>query len=436
VPALEPTLSPSPSRAPPPRLLPIFYFGLGHLALMLALLVPACKPASIDSFFFQPRMFYVVHLLTLGWITHSIIGATYLAAPMALRMTLTAGKLDAWVCAAVAIGAAGVISHFWIDEYSGLAWSGLVLLLAFGAIASRVWAALANAQSPLPIRVTCGLAYFNLIATAVFGSLLSINKSTPFLPGNHLQDVYAHAHGGLAGWALLMLIAVGSRMLPMYLPAKPAKGWVLWLPVVFVEGGVIAFVLSAFYQPEYARFAGVAIALGVASFLLQVVGMFRRRVPAPKAMRRPDYGMLLAMQALVYLLASAGLGLYLVFAEQLSLAGVMVYGTFVLLGLFGQIILGIEMRLLPMFAWLQAWARSGYKELPTSPHAMPLRPAQLAALVLWTIGVPLLAWGLAEARHTLVSTGAWILLAGSLSATIGTAVVLRHALRRYNAERA
>jgi len=416
--------------------LPIVYFGLGHVALIWALSIPALSPASIDTFFFQPRMFFVVHLLTLGWITHSIIGATYLAAPMALRMTLPAGRLDGLVCASVAIGASGVIAHFWLDEYSGLAWSGLTLLIAFLAIAVRVWIALAKAASPLPVRVACGLAYFNLLVTAVLGSLLSINKEHPFLPGNHLQDVYAHAHVGLVGWALLMLISVGSRMLPMYLPAKPAKGWVLWVPVVLVQGGVTAFVLSWFYEPGFARWSALLMAAGGASFLLQVVGMFRRRVPAPKGMRRPDYGMIMALQALIYLLASTVLGLYLIFAERLSLGAVMVYGTFTLLGLFGQIILGIEMRLLPMFAWLQAWTRSGYKELPPSPHVMPLRAAQLAALVLWTAGVPMLAWGLAEARHSLVSAGARVLLAGSLAAMLGTAIVLRHALRRYNAERA
>jgi len=423
-------------RPPPPRLLPICYFAIGHVALILALLVPALEPASIDSFFFQPRMFYVVHLLTLGWITHSIIGATYLAAPMALRMTLPASRLDAAICASVAIGASGVIAHFWLDTYSGIAWSGLMLLLAFGAIAIRVWKALRTAGSPVPVRVACALAYFNLFATAIFGMLLSMNKSDAFLPGNHLQDVYAHAHVGLVGWALLMLISVGSRMLPMYMPAKPAEGWVLWVPVVLVQTGLTAFVLATFYAPEYARWCALCIACGVASFLLQMAGLFFRRVPSPKAMRRPDYGMLLSLQALGYLLVSTGLGLYLVFAERLSLPGIMVYGTFVLLGLFGQIILGVEMRLLPMFAWIQAWTRSEFKQLPTSPHEMPLRPAQLGALVLWTVGVPTLAWGLADARHTLVSAGAWILLAGSFSAVLGTVIVLRHGLRSYNQERA
>ena len=279
------------------------------------------------------------------------------------------------------------------------------------------------------MRIACGCAYLNLLATAVFGMLLAINKSRTILPGNHLQDVYAHAHVGLVGWALLMLIAVGSRMIPMYLPAKPAKGWVLWVPVTLVQVGVWSFAAAWMYAPELARWAGVCMAAGVAAFLLQMAGLFRRRVPAAKAMKRPDYGMLLSMQALIYLLLSTGLGLYLLFAERLNLGGVMVYGTFVLLGLFGQIILGVEMRLIPMFAWIQAWTRSDFKELPTSPHEMPLRPAQLLALVLWTAGVPTLAYGLAEAHHTIVSIGAWILIAGSLCAAIGTAVILRHALK-------
>jgi hypothetical protein len=418
-----------PSREPPPRILPIVYFALGHVSLVLALLVPALEPASIDSYFFQPRMFFVVHLLTLGWITHSIVGATYLAAPMALRMTLRAGKLDGVVCAAIAIGASGVIAHFWLDEYSGVAWSGLILLLAFGAMAVRVWIALFHAKSPAAVRVAFGCAYLNLLLTALLGTLLAINKITPFLPGNHIQDVYAHAHLGLIGWALLAFVAVGSRMLPMFLPARPPSGKKLWVPVALLQGGVFGFVAAWAYAPAMARWAALALAAGIAAFLLQVIGMLRNRLPAPPKMPRPDPGMIVARQALVYLLASTGLGLYLVFAERFSLGGVMVYGTFALLGFFGQIILGIEMRLLPMFAWLQAWTASGHQELPPSPHVMPLRSAQFAAMALWTTGVPILAYGLATTEHRVVSTGAWIVLIGSLAALAGTAKVLAYVRR-------
>jgi len=418
------------SREPPPRTLPIVYLAIGHVSLVMALLVPALEPASIDSWFFHARMFFAVHLLTLGWITHSIIGATYLAAPMAMRMALPAGKLDGWICAFVVIGASGVVAHFWLNTYSGIGWSGVLLLTAFLAIAVRVWSALRKAGAPAPARLGCALAYFNLLLTAVLGMLLAINKHNTILPGDHLQDVYAHAHVGLVGWALLMVVSIGSRLLPMYLPAKPAEGPITWAPVVLLETGVIGFAVARVYAPELARWGAVAMAAGVGAFLLQVVGMLRRRLPAPKKMHRPDFGMLIALQGLIYLLAAVGTGLYVVFAERFSAPAVMVYGTFALLGFLGQIILGIAMRLLPMFAWLQAWTGSDFKQLPTSPHEMPSRPLQLLSLLLWTGGVPTLAAGLATASHRTVSTGAWLLIAGSLAAAISTGLVLRHAYRR------
>ena len=227
-----------------------------------------------------------------------------------------------------------------------------------------------------------------------------------------------------------MVVAVGSRMLPMYLPAKPAEGWVTWVPVVLLQGGVIAFALAWMFEPALARWGAAMMAAGVVAFLAQVVGMLRRRLPAPQKMKRPDWGVLIALQALIYLLAALVTGLYAVFAERFSLPAVMAYGVFALLGFLGQIILGISMRLLPMFAWLQAWTGSDFKELPTSPHEMPLRPLQLLALICWTGGVPTLAAGMATAHHVAVSTGAWLLVAGSIAASISTAKVLRHAYNR------
>jgi hypothetical protein len=413
-----------PRRDAPPRRLPIVYFALGHGALFTALLVPALAPASIDSFFFHARMFFVVHLVTLGWITHSILGASYLAAPMALRANLTAGKADNWACAGVAIGASGVVAHFWLEEYSGIAYSGGMLLVAFGYLAVRVWKALAQAGTDTSVKWLVGCAYFNLLATAVFGTMLSINKIVPFLPGNHLQDVYAHAHVGLIGWAAQMVMGVGLKMLPMYLPARPPGGRAGWILLVCMQGGLMLLAAAWMFAPELAKWAALLPAAGVATFLGLVARMLSNRLPAPPKMRRPDVGMLHALQALCYLAIATGTGLYIVFAERLELGPIMAYGVFVLLGFFGQLILGIEMRLLPMYAWLSSWTKNEYKALPTSPHEMPLRPLQAVCFALWTLGVPLFAYGLWYASHRLVSVSAWMLLAGTLAATISTFKVL------------
>jgi hypothetical protein len=139
--------------------------------------------------------------------------------------------------------------------------------------------------------------------------------------------------------------------------------------------------------------------------------------------------MLHALQALLYLLACAGIGLFLAYADGPRPALHMVYGVFGLLGFLGQIVVGVGMRLLPRFAWTQAWAASGHATLPPNPHVMPVRALQLAALLLWSAGVPTLAFGLWADAHGVVSAGAWLLLAGVLGATANTARVLRVAWR-------
>jgi len=416
---------PSPTRAAPPPRLPVAYFALGHAALLTALLYAALKPAAIDSWFFQPRMFAVVHLVTLGWLTHSILGATYLAAPMALRAELPARRADGWACAFVAIGASGVVAHFLIEEYSGVAYSGGMLLLAFSYLAARVLRALRTAGAERPVKALVATGYVDLLLAAVFGTLLSINKHHPFLPGNHHHNVYAHAHAGLVGWGLLTAMGMGLRMLPMYLPARPPAAKSAWALLVLVEGGMLAMGACWMTAPAFVRWPALLVAAGIVWYLALVGRMLGNRLPAPPALRRPDIGMLHALQAFAYLLLAAGTGLYVLFAERIEQRAIMAYGTFVLLGFFGQLILGIEMRLLPMYGWLRTWTGSGFKELPVSPHERTVRPLQAVSFVAWTIGVPVLAYGLSHQHHATVSSAAWLLATGTCAAAASTVRALR-----------
>jgi hypothetical protein len=109
---------------PPPRLLPILYFGVAQAALILAFAAVAIDPAGVSGFFYHSRIVAVVHLITLGWITSSILGSLYLVGPIALRMPLPARRPDYAAFALVAIGLIGMVAHFWIAEFRGMAWSG------------------------------------------------------------------------------------------------------------------------------------------------------------------------------------------------------------------------------------------------------------------------------------------------------------------------
>ena len=64
--------------------LPLAYFALAHASLAAALVALVASPDLPGGFFYHPRMIALVHLLTIGWISGSILGSFYVVAPLAL----------------------------------------------------------------------------------------------------------------------------------------------------------------------------------------------------------------------------------------------------------------------------------------------------------------------------------------------------------------
>jgi hypothetical protein len=94
--------------------IPLLYFVFAHICLAMALAVLVVRPDLPGGFFHHPRMIAVVHLVTLGWISGSILGAFYIVGPLALRLLLSPGTRDRVVFASFAIGVLGMVAHFWM----------------------------------------------------------------------------------------------------------------------------------------------------------------------------------------------------------------------------------------------------------------------------------------------------------------------------------
>ena len=119
------------------RVLPVIYFAAGHAVLVAALILVALRPEAIAGFFLHPRLAAVVHAITLGWLTTSILGALYVIWPVALGQPLRVGKLDFIACVLALGGAAGVLAHLWINDYVNVGWSGLLLGCAAVLLVAR-----------------------------------------------------------------------------------------------------------------------------------------------------------------------------------------------------------------------------------------------------------------------------------------------------------
>lgn len=126
---------------------------------------------------------------------------------------------------------------------------------------------------------------------------------------------------------------------------------------------------------------------------------------------QPDYSVLHATAAGIWLIAAIVMGLVLLIVptSERSLRLAMAYGVAGLVGFLSQLILGMEIRLLPMYAWYWRFADTGFKGPVPAPQTMGSQAIRRAVFWAWTAGVPLLAAGFFFEAAALVGVAGWAL---------------------------
>ena len=322
------------------------------------------------------------------------------------------------------------MSHFWLNEYNGMTWSAATVIVAVAAVGFRVLRSLWRGRCPAGSRTAITLAFLNLSLAGTWGVLLGLEKQgIHVLPSMILPDVFAHAHVAALGWATM--IAVGSlpRLLPMFLPAAmpdestgTRTAWALEIGVLLLFVGFVAW-------PPAAPIGTAVVLFTLAGLATTTLRLRDNSRPAPRGLRRPDFGVLHALQSVAYLIACLVLAIYLVIVplSELQLRVMTVYDVLGLLGFLGQLVIGVQMRLLPTVAWIQGYVGSGFEAPPLSQYDMADRRLQAMTFAAWTLGVPLLAGGgVLEALWTVSLASALLLLATTASAINGVRV-WRHA---------
>jgi hypothetical protein len=420
----------TPTAKIPAQLLPLLYLGTAHVALGAACLATGLWPQAVAGFFYHSWLIGSVHLVTLGWITFSILGAIYIVGPLALRMEMTVRRADSAAYACAAIGLIGMVGHFWIAQYTGMAWSAGAVAAGVFYTTIRIVAAVRRAHLPRAVKLHLMLACVNLWIAASMGVLVAINKVLPFLPGFVLAHVFAHAHLAALGWATMMVVGVGYRLLPMIFPSKMPSGRSIYVSAALLETGVLGLFVTLLLQSAKARFFGVAIVAGLAAFAAHVAWMRKRPVSKPAGAPGIAFELWHAGSAGASLLIAVAIGLWLLTVPTTprTLHAAAAYGVFGLIGFLAQMIVAMEARLLPMVTWFWAYGRSGYRVPPPSPHVMRDRWLQGLVFIGWTVGVPALAAGMAQESARYVAIGAWSLFSGVAIAALDNILVVRRAL--------
>ncbi|HEX7282731.1 MAG TPA: hypothetical protein VF239_11790 [Vicinamibacterales bacterium] len=412
----------------PSSALPLAYYLAAYAGFGAALLVLFVDPALPGGSFYHSRFVALVHLLTLAWLSGSILGSLYIVGPLVLRLPMRAGKADWIAFGSFLLGTSGMVAHFWINTYDGMAWSAMLVAASIASVGARVIRGLRRARIPFGVRLHVGLAFFNVLAAAAFGMVIGFDRSRGFLTVSPLSMMFAHAHIAAVGWVAMLVIGLSYRLIPMMLPAAMPSGRSLAISAILIECGLAVLTVELITSTGGGWLGAVTIVAGLVSFVARVRWMLARRQPRPPALPPRDWSTWQIHMAFAWLLIAVVTGLVLTGtpADQDRLTLMWVYGVAGLVGFLAQMVAGMQGRLVPIYAWYRAYAASG-----TAPsraaNALPSAPFARSILLCWAVAVPLLTWGLAFADRIAIRVGAASLLIGLAAGATYISYMLRRA---------
>jgi hypothetical protein len=190
-----------------------------------------------------------------------------------------------------------------------------------------------------------------LLLTTIFGTLLVYNFTFVVFQSDSVRYLPLHAHMGIAGWFLLLVIGVGSRLVPMFLISKYTNTALLWIIYVLLNSGLLGFIVFYLYFPEnyyhYVPVAAILASLGL--FGYYCYNAFDQRIR-----RQVDEPMKISLLSVIMMLVPVLMLLVIIgslLAGAVHTRWVLLYGFVIFFGWITAIILGMTFKTLPFIIW-------------------------------------------------------------------------------------
>ncbi|MEO8331402.1 MAG: hypothetical protein ABI479_03150, partial [Gallionella sp.] len=370
----------------PPISVPLRYFAMAPLFLVLAALMLAKGGSDSFADIHSPALLAATHCITLGFITMIMLGATQQILPVLIGSPMPGSGLVAWLTLVPLIAGTLLLSAGFMlskPELLDLSWPLLGWAFMIFIVASLISLARATARNATKTAIL--LSICSLAGAVIFGMLLArgyaTGKSIPYA-----QLAQAHVSLGLGGWVMLLIVGVSYQVVPMF---QLTPGYPKWLtaslaPAIF--SALLLNLMLLLFQPMPQWIAylaeillwSLAICFAVATLRLQ--SQRRRRVPDATLsfFRLGMYSLLLsALLGLTSLLSPVSI-------DHLGALSVLVF----FLGFVMSVIHGMLYKIVPFLVWFHLF-RGGVKT--GVPNMKKIIPEPLMWRHLWLHGGTLLA---------------------------------------------
>jgi len=408
------------SRAPSPTL-PLGFLAVAALAFLVAGCALPWLAGDLTGHYYHPRVLALTHTLTLGWITLTILGASYQLIPIVLNQPVWSERLGRWELGLMALGVAGVVSHFAIASWSGLVWSAGLVAIGVGAHLLNTAMTLRGLEHWSFTAWLMAMGFAGLALTTAFGAALGVEHVRAFLPGDFYARLHAHIHLALLGWVLPVVFGVSAHVYPLFLLAPRPGRRVVTIQAWGLGVGVPAVVLGLLVAPPLAAAGALAVAAAAIAHVVWVASLLRTS-------RRPafDWALRFLAAGAAYLAIATGLGLALALDVIGGPRWALAYGVVVLGGWASLTIVGMMLKIVPFLVWYRVYAPLAGRT--PVPGLADLRwPAtETVAFIALTGGIGALALAVAAGHAAAVQAASVVVFVGALAFAATIASILYH----------
>lgn len=386
------------------------FYAYAALSFLMATLLMVINVSSFTEHYFNPHTLAITHAMALGWGTMIILGASHQLFPVMIE-----GKLHSNILAYISFGFAAIgipllVAAFYDFDMGAIAITGAVCInIAVLSYVLNLGLSIYHSKSNNVHAIFAFTSVIWLLTTTLLGLLLVLNFGTTFLSANSLSFLSLHAHFGIIGWFLLMVIGVGSRLIPMFLISKYENRRQLWWIFGLINSGLIIFTILFFTTTESNYYLLPILLVGVS---VLIFGQFVYKSYTKRIRKKVDEQVKISMLsvALTLLPVVVLVAVIFMFATVTSIHLVMLYGFTIFFGWITTIILGMTFKTLPFIVWNKVYRHIA--GLGKTPNPKELFSSKIFIInsVTYLIGFLLFGIGIVQTDILFLNIGAIFLL--------------------------
>lgn len=328
------------------------FYAYAAISLLTATLLLFFSTDAFTAHYFNPPTLAITHIMALGWGTMIILGAGHQLIPVLVSSDLYSTRLAHISFWLAALGIPLLVYGFFQFRFDALTEAGAILVN--GAIVSYVvnlGMSISRAKKENVHAIFMFTASTWLLITTLIGLLLVWNFTRSLLPEDSLHYLGLHAHIGIVGWFLLMVMGVGSRLIPMFLISKYESPKTLWWIYGLLNGGLVLFIVI-FFMGKAAGYYLLPVLLIVTA--LKLFAGYCYKAYKARIRKKVDEQMKISLGSVIMMLLPVII--IVAFLLFMILTGaenklVLSYGFSIFFGWLTAIILGMTFKTLPFIIW-------------------------------------------------------------------------------------